>query len=410
MPAQQTFVIAGANLAGGRAAEALRKEGFEGRVVLIGAEPDPPYERPPLSKEYLRGKVPREKVFIHKPGFYEEQRIELRLGTTVTGLDTNERAVELEGDERIAFDKLLLATGGRERRLPAPGGDLEGIYYLRTVADSDRLAAELRPGRRAVVVGAGFIGAEVAASMKQEGLEVTVLEMAPVPLERALGREMGEVYAQIHRERGVELITGEAVERFEGAGRVERVVGATGRAIACDFAVVGVGIQPNTELAEQAGLAVDDGVVVDEYAETSVPGIFAAGDVARFYHPALDERLRVEHWANAQNQGVLAAKNMLGAREPYTELPWFWSDQYELNLQYVGHATSWDEVVTRGDVAGRSFSAFYLKDGRLRATLTVNKFKDIRPSRELIKARAPLDPARLRDEAVDLRSLVPQSG
>ena len=407
--ADQTFVIAGANLTGGRAAEALRKEGFDGRVVLIGAEPDPPYERPPLSKEYLRGQVPREKIFIHKPGFYEEQRIELRLGVRATGLDLQERAVELEGGERIAFDRLLLATGGRPRRLAAPGSDLDGIYELRTVADSERIAAQLQPGRRLVVIGAGFIGAEVAASARMQGLDVTVLEMSPVPLGRALGEEMGRLYGEIHREHGVELLTGEAIDRFEGSGRVERVVGASGRAIDCDFVVVGVGIEPATELAEQAGLAVENGIVVDEYAETSVAGVFAAGDVARFYHPVLQERLRVEHWANAQNQGVLAAKNMLGRREAYVEIPWFWSDQYDLNLQYVGHASSWDEIVMRGDVAGRKFTAFYLKDGRLRAALALNRFKDIRPSRELIKLGVAVEAAKLRDDGVELKSLIPVS-
>ena len=405
--ADQTFVIIGANLAGGRAAEALRKEGFEGRVVLIGAEPDPPYERPPLSKEYLRGQIAREKIFIHKPGFYEEQRIELRLGVRATCLDLQGRVVELESGERIAFDRLLLATGGRPRKLSVPGSDLDGIYDLRTVADGERIAAELRPGRRLVVIGAGFIGAEVAASARMQGLDVTVLEMALVPLGRALGDEMGGIYAEIHREHGVELLTGEAIDRFEGSGRVERVVGASGRAIDCDFVVVGVGIEPATELAEEAGLAVDNGIVVDEYAETSVPGVFAAGDVARFYHPVLRERLRVEHWANAQNQGVLVAKNMLGRREAYVEIPWFWSDQYDLNLQYVGHASSWDEIVLRGDVAGRKFTAFYLKGGRLRAALTVNRFKDIRPSRELIKLGVAVEAATLRDDAVELKSLIP---
>jgi 3-phenylpropionate/trans-cinnamate dioxygenase ferredoxin reductase subunit len=405
--ADQTFVIIGANLAGGRAAEALRKEGFEGRVVLIGAEPDPPYERPPLSKEYLRGQIAREKIFIHKPGFYEEQRIELRLGVRATGLDLQGRVVELESGERIAFDRLLLATGGRPRKLSVPGSDLDGIYDLRTVADGERIAAELRPGRRLVVIGAGFIGAEVAASARMQGLDVTVLEMAPVPLGRALGDEMGGIYAEIHREHGVELLTGEAIDRFEGSGRVERVVGVSGRAIDCDFVVVGVGIEPATELAEAAGFAVENGIVVDEYAETSVPGVFAAGDVARFYHPVLRERLRVEHWANAQNQGVLVAKNMLGRREAYVEIPWFWSDQYDLNLQYVGHASSWDEIVLRGDVAGRKFTAFYLKGGRLRAALTVNRFKDIRPSRELIKLGVAVEAATLRDDAVELKSLIP---
>ncbi len=409
MPDRQIFVIIGANLAGGRAAEALRKEGFDGRLVLVGAEADPPYERPPLSKEYLRGELAREKIFITKPEFYEEQEIELRLGVEATRIDPKERIVELADGDRLPFDRLLLATGGRVRRLSVPASDLEGIYYLRSVADSERIAAELQPGRRVVVIGAGFIGAEVAASARMKGLEVSVLEMAPVPLGRALSEEVGHVYAEIHRDHGVELHTGEAVERFEGSRRVERVVGTSGRAIDCDFVVVGVGIDPATELAEQAGLAIDNGIVVDEYCETSAPGIYAAGDVARFNHPLLGEQIRVEHWSNAQRQGAAAAKSMLGQREPYEEIPWFWSDQYDINLQYIGHATSWDGVVVRGSVAERKFTAFYLKDGRLRAALAVNRFKDIAPSRQLIRQRVPVEPRRLQDEDIDLKSLVPQT-
>ena len=384
MPDQQTFVIVGANLAGGRAAAALRKAGFDGRVVLIGADPELPYERPPLSKEYLNGKMPRERLFINTVEYYQEQQIELRLGVAATRVDPQAHVVELADGEKLRFDRLLLTTGARERRLTVPGSDLEGIYYLRTLADSDRLAGELQPGRRLVVIGAGFIGAEVAATAHGMGLEVSILEMAGVPLERALGEEVGRLYGEFHRDQGVELFTDEAIERFEGSGRVERVVGASGRGIACDVVVVGVGMEPETELAEAAGLAVENGIVVDEYCETSFAGIFAAGDVANFYHPVLDERLRLEHWANAQNQGVAAAESMLGKREPYIEIPWFWSDQYDLNLQYVGHARTWDRVVMRGDVASRKFSAFYMKDGKIRATLAVNRFKDIRPSRGLI--------------------------
>ena len=409
MPDRPTFLIVGANMAGGRAAEALRKEGFDGRLVLIGADPEPPYERPPLSKEYLRGEMPKERLFISKGDTYQEREIELRLGVEATRIDPKERIVELADGEKLPFERLLLATGGRERRLSVPGSDLDGIYYLRTIADSERLAAELRPGRRVVVVGAGFIGSEVAASARVKGLEVTLLEMLPVPLAHILGEEMGRACAELHADHGVMLHTGEAVERFEGGQRVERVVSASGRSFDCDFVVVGVGIAPAVELAEGAGLAVENGVVVDEYCETSAPGIFAAGDVANFYHPVLDERLRVEHWSNAQRQGLSAAKNMLGQREPYVEIPWFWSDQYESNIQYVGHAQSWDEVVLRGDVADRKFSAYYLKDGRLRAALTVNRFKDIAPSRQLIRRGVLVEPDKLRDEDIDLKSLVPQT-
>ena len=407
MPDRPTFVIVGANLAGGRAAQALRKEGFDGRLILIGAEPDPPYERPPLSKEYLRGESAREKLFIVPPAFFDENDIELRLGEEAKRIDAQERAVELDSGERVSFDALLLATGGRARALPIPGVDLEGVYYLRHVGDSESIAAELQEGRRLVVIGAGFIGSEVAASARMKGLDVTMLEIAPVPLERALGRELGGIFAEIHRDHGIDLRTSEGVERFEGAQRVERVIATSGAAIDCDLVVIGVGIVPNTEIAEGAGIAVDNGIVVDEYCQTDVDGIFAAGDVANFYSPILDERLRIEHWANAQSQGRAAALNMLGRKEPYNEVPWFWSDQYDLNMQLVGHAPSWDEVVFRGSVSERAFTAFYLKDGRLRAALAVNRFRDIRPSRELIKAGMEVDSRKLRDDETELRSLLP---
>ena len=354
--------------------------------------------------------MPRERLFINTVEYYQEQQIELRLGVAATRVDPQAHVVELADGEKLRFDRLLLTTGARERRLTVPGSDLEGIYYLRTLADSDRLAGELQPGRRLVVIGAGFIGAEVAATAHGMGLKVSILEMAGVPLERALGEEMGRLYGEFHRDQGVELFTDEAIERFEGSGRVERVVGASGRGIACDVVVVGVGMEPETELAEAAGLAVENGIVVDEYCETSFAGIFAAGDVANFYHPVLDERLRLEHWANAQNQGVAAAESMLGKREPYIEIPWFWSDQYDLNLQYVGHARTWDRVVMRGDVASRKFSAFYMKDGKIRATLAVNRFKDIRPSRGLIGQGIPVEAEKLQDEGIDLKSLLPQVG
>ncbi len=408
MARRSTIVIVGANLAGGRAAEALRKEGFDGQVFLVGEEPHPPYERPPLSKEYLRGEMPREEVFIQPESFWAEQEVELLMGVRAVALDLAAKRVELSSGERLSFDKLLLATGGRVRRLPVPGAHLEGVHYLRTLDDCEALARELQPGRRLAVVGAGFIGSEVAASAREKGLEVTMIEVLPVPLQRALGPEVGRIYADIHREHGVELVLGEGVERFEGDSRLRAVVTASGRRIECDLALVGVGIAPATELAEAAGLAVDDGIVVDEFCQTSHPDVFAAGDVARFYSPVLGRRLRVEHWHNAQNQGAAAARNML-RREPYAEVPWFWSDQYDLNMQYVGFADAWDRVVFRGDVAGRRFTAFYLRDGRLEAALAINRPRDIRACRELIQARAVVDAERLADESQDLRALLPQA-
>ncbi|HXG41539.1 MAG TPA: FAD-dependent oxidoreductase [Dehalococcoidia bacterium] len=407
MAAPSTVVIVGANLAGGRAAEALRKEGFDGRIFLVGEEPHPPYERPPLSKEYLRGEMPREELFVQPEAFWAEQEIELLMGVRAVSLDLAAKRVELSNGERLSFDKLLLATGGRVRRLQVPGADLEGVHYLRTVDDSEALARELRPGRRLVVVGAGFIGSEVAASAREKGLEVTMVEVLPLPLQKALGPEVGRIYAEIHLEHGVELVLGEGVERFEGDRRVRAVLTSSGRRIECDVVLVGVGIEPATELAQEAGLQVDNGIVVDEFCRTSHPDVYAAGDVANFYSPLLGRRLRVEHWHNAQNQGIAAARSML-RQEPYAELPWFWSDQYDLNMQYVGFADAWDRVVFRGDVGARRFTAFYLRGGRLEATLAVNRPRDIRAARELIQSRAVLDPGRLADEAQDLRALLPQ--
>ncbi|MDW8009840.1 MAG: FAD-dependent oxidoreductase [Chloroflexota bacterium] len=407
MAPRSTVVIVGANLAGGRAAEALRKEGFDGRIFLVGEEPHPPYERPPLSKEYLRGEMPREELFVQPESFWAEQEIELLMGVRAVSLDLAHKRVELSSGERLSFDKLLLATGGRVRRLEVPGADLEGIHYLRTVDDSEALARELRPGRRLAIVGAGFIGSEVAASAREKGLEVTMIEVLPLPLQKALGPEVGRIYADIHRQHGVELVLGEGVERFEGDSRLQAVVTSTGRRIECDLALVGVGIVPATELAEAAGLAVDNGIVVNEFCQTSHPDVYAAGDVANFYSPVLGRRLRVEHWHNAQNQGVAAARSMLRG-EPYAEVPWFWSDQYDLNMQYVGFADAWDRVVFRGDVEARRFTAFYLRQGRLEAALAINRPRDIRAARELIQARAALDPERLADESQDLRSLLPQ--
>lgn len=406
MPDRPTFVIVGANLAGGRAALALRNEGFDGRIVLVGEEPEPPYERPPLSKEYLRGQLPKDKLFIAERTAYEAQEIELRLSVRATRIDVQARALELASGERLRFDKLLLATGGRPRRLHVPGAELPGVYYLRTCADADALATELRAGRHVVVIGAGFIGAEVAASARALGLDVSVLEIASVPLERAVGGEVGQVYADLHRDHGVDLRLEEGIERIEGSARAERVVTTKGARIDCDVVVVGIGIQPNVEIAADTGIeATTNGITVNEYCETSVPGIFAAGDVARFYHPLLNEQVRLEHWANAQNQGQAAARNMLGRGERYTEVPWFWSDQYDVNMQYVGYASTWDATVVRGSMAERKFTVFYLKDGVLRAALAFNRFRDIRATRELIRARTRPDPAKLEDDDVDLRSL-----
>jgi 3-phenylpropionate/trans-cinnamate dioxygenase ferredoxin reductase component len=406
----ETFVIVGASLAGGGAAAALRQEGFDGGVVLVGAEPQPPYERPPLSKEYLRGESSFERALVQPPGFYDENGIETRFGVRATRVDAAEKTVELEGGERVAYDKLLVATGGRNRRLSIPGLDLEGVYGLRTVADSDRIRAEIAPGRKAVVVGMGFIGSEVAASLRQSGVDVVVVDRNEVPLRRVLGEEVGRVIEGIHRDHGASMVFEDTVAAFEGAGRVERVTTGRGRRIECDFVVVGLGTEPVTELLAGTGAEIDNGVVVDEYLRTGVEGIYAAGDVANHYHPVFERHIRVEHWQNALKQGPAAARSMLDEGEPYEEIPWFWSDQYEHNLQYAGFHTEWDELVVRGSMEERNFVAFYRKDERVLAAVAVNWGRDLRRSMPLIKAREPVDAAKLCDLGVDLRTLAGVAG
>jgi 3-phenylpropionate/trans-cinnamate dioxygenase ferredoxin reductase component len=407
MPDTTTHVIVGAALAGAKTAEALREEGFDGRIVLIGAEDEQPYERPPLSKEYLRGEAPREKARVHEEGFYESHDIELRTGTTVTALDTSASEVELDGGERVKYDRLLLATGAEPRRLNAPGADLDGVHYLRDLHDADELAALLAKGSgRVAVIGAGWIGSEVAASARTKGLDVALVEMAGVPLERVLGTEVGEIYADVHRRNGVDLRLGVGIEAFEGSGRVERVKLEGGGSIDCDFAVVGVGVVPRTELAEKAGLEVGNGIQVSKRLETSVPGVFAAGDVANVFHPFYGGKLRVEHWANALNQPATAAQAMLGKEGvSYDRLPYFFSDQYDVGMEYVGYATDWDEVVIRGDAEKPEFVAFWLKDGAVQAGMNVNVWDVTDPIKALIGSRETVDVDRLRDTDVPLEEL-----
>jgi 3-phenylpropionate/trans-cinnamate dioxygenase ferredoxin reductase component len=391
-----TFVIVGAALAGAKAAETLREEGFDGRVVLIGAEHERPYERPPLSKEYLRGEA-EGKPYVHDEGFYEEREIELRTGTVVESLDLATSEVEVEGGERIGFDRLLLATGAEPRRLAVEGADLDGIRYLRTTDDSDAIRELILGGGKLVTIGAGWIGAEVAASARQKGCEVSVIERASLPLEHVLGPELGAIYRDIHTDHGVELLANTALEAFEGDGRVEAVRTADGRSIDCDFVVVGVGVAPRTALAEDAGLELDNGVVADEHLRTSAPNVYAAGDVANASHPLFGRRIRVEHWANALNQGPAAARNMLDKDEPYENVPYFFSDQYDVGMEYAGFATDWDEVVFRGDVDGREFIAFWLDDGRVVAGMNVNVWDVTDDIQELIRSKRRVDRDRLTD-------------
>ena len=405
MAAEQTFVIVGGGMAGAKAAETLREEGFDGRIVLIGAESLRPYERPPLSKDYLRGETEQEKVHVHSEAYYGEHDIDLRLGREVSRLDTGSREVTLDDGETLRYDRLLLATGAEPRRLPIPGADLDGVLYLRTVPDSDRIRERLDRGGSLVVVGAGWIGAEVAASARQRGMEVTIVEPMSVPLERVLGPEMGAFYRDVHADQGVQLLLGTGVEAFEGGTAVERVRTNDGQTLDCDAVVVGVGVKPRTALAEAAGLAMGDGVLADELLQTSAEGVFAAGDVVSAQHPFYGQRIRVEHWANALEQGPAAARNMLGAGAPYDKLPYFFSDQYDVGMEYAGYATSWDRVVVRGDLAGREFIAFWLAGDRVLAGMNVNVWDVTDTIQRLIRERVAIDDRRLADPDVPLDEL-----
>ena len=404
--AKQTFVIVGASLAGAKAAETLREEGFDGRVVLVGAEDERPYERPPLSKDYVRGEADA-KPYVHGEAFYSENEIELRGSTTVERIDPGAREVSLVGGETLAFDRLLLTTGAEPRRLHVPGAELDGVLYLRTIADSEAIRERIGAGGRLVTIGAGWIGAEVAASAKQRGCEVTMLAGGRLPLERVLGAELGRVYRDIHADHGVEFVGGASVEAIEGSGRVAAVRLAGDRRIEADFVVVGVGVTPRTGLAEAAGLELDNGVAVDEHLRTSADNIYAAGDVAGARHPFYEARVRVEHWANALNQGPAAARNMLGHGDPYDRLPYFFSDQYDVGMEYSGYATDWDEVVFRGDPESREFVAFWLAQGGVVAGMNVNVWDVNDQVQALIRARRPIDRARLTDPDTPLEELLP---
>jgi 3-phenylpropionate/trans-cinnamate dioxygenase ferredoxin reductase subunit len=407
MTTKQTFVIVGASLAGAKAAQTLRHEGFEGRVVLVGAEAERPYERPSLSKEYVRGEA-GEPVYVHGEGFYADHDIELRLGRKAVDMNPSLKEVAFDDGERLRYDRLLLTTGSEARRLAIPGSGLDGVLYLRTVDDSDAIRKRLDRGGAVVVIGAGWIGAEIAASARQRGLAVTVVAPGTVPLERVLGREVGALYRDIHSERGVRLLLGSGVDAFEGDAAVERVRTSTGQQIECDFVVVGIGALPRTQLAGWGGLDSGDGILVDEYLQTSAPDVFAAGDVACAQHPLYGRRIRVEHWANALRQGPVAARNMLGAEEPYDCLPYFFSDQYDVGMEYSGFALTWDRVVFRGDPASREFIALWLTGDRVQAAMNVNVWDVVDPIQRLIRDRVPVDDSRLADVDVPLEQLAPR--
>jgi 3-phenylpropionate/trans-cinnamate dioxygenase ferredoxin reductase subunit len=403
---KKTFVIVGASLAGAKAAEELRERGFDGRVVVIGAESERPYERPPLSKDYLQGKSERQKAYVHDENFYGQQEIELRLGTVAESIDPQGSTVTLAGGEQLAYDALLLTTGAEPRTISVPGADLDGVHYLRTFSDCDALRERLgSQSGRVAVVGAGWIGSEFAASARQAGLDVTVIDPLAVPNERIFGTEIGGFYRDVHVRHGVDMILEDGVEALEGNGAVSAVRTADGRRVECDFAVIGVGVRPRVKLAEAAGLTVENGIQVDAACKTSAPNIFAAGDVANAWHPFYERHIRVEHWANALNQGPAAARSMLGDTVSYDRIPYFFSDQYDVGMEYSGYATEWDEVVFRGDREGGEFVAFWLMDGRVVGGMNVNVWDVNAHVQALIRSRQPVDADALRDIDTPLEAL-----
>jgi 3-phenylpropionate/trans-cinnamate dioxygenase ferredoxin reductase component len=399
-------VVIGASLAGASAAIALREQSIDADVTLIGAEDGLPYERPPLSKGYLRGAVPFDKLLVRPADFYSAHSINLMLGSRVSAIDASRRIIQIADGKRVPYDSLLIATGARARQAHMPGADLEGVYSLRDIRDADRLRAEMRPGRKAVVVGMGFIGSEVAASLRHEGLDVTAIDPGKTPLARVLDEAVGATLAALHESYGVRTIFNDSVAVIEGTHRVEAVTTKAGLRIPCELVVMGIGVVPTVDFLDGSGIQVDNGVVVDEYCATNVAGIYAAGDVANHYHPVFGRHVRVEHWHNAMRQGAAAAPNMLGERVPYDQIPWFWSDQYDANIQYAGHHTAYDELIVRGQLDHGSYAVFYLNGGVIDAVVGLNNAKDVRRAMPLIKARRPVDPGRLRDEDVDLRSLL----
>jgi 3-phenylpropionate/trans-cinnamate dioxygenase ferredoxin reductase subunit len=401
----QHIVIVGAGLSGATAAVALRDEGFDGRITLVGAEAQYPYERPPLSKGFLQGKVALEEALVKPARWYGDHDVTLALGTTVVGLDPAARELKVAGAPPLRYDQLLIATGARNRRFPIPGLDLPGVYDLRTAEDAAAIRAEVLQGRRAVMAGMGFIGSEVAASLRVQGVEVAAIDGGSVPLERVLGEEVGRVLADLHVAHGVDLHPRDRLQAFEGDGRVQRAVTANGATIECDMAIAAFGVQPNVEWLEGSGVALDDGVLVDERCRSNVEGVFATGDVANHLHPVFGRRMRVEHWKNAIEQGKAAARSMLGRDEPYDEIHWFWSDQYDRNLQYAGHHTTWDDLVFRGNPLEGSFSAYYLEGGVPQAVVAVDRATDVDGAIPLIRARKPVDRAALADVDTDLAAL-----
>ena len=398
-------IIIGAGQAGAQAAQSMRQAGFDGEIVIFGEETEPPYQRPPLSKAYLRGDLDKERLLLRPLAFYEQQKIDLRRGALVVAIDRAAKTVATDAGETLAYDKLLIATGAPPRRLSCQGADLKGVHYLRTVADSDALRPILSADGRIVIIGAGYIGLEVAASARKAGLDVTVLEMADRALARVAGKEISAFYQKLHADHGVDLRLGAALDHFEGRRKVEAAALKSGERIACGAVLVGVGAAPATALAEAADLRIANGVWTDEHARTSDPDIYAAGDCASHPSSIYERRLRLESVPNAIEQAKVAGANMAGGDVVYDAVPWFWSDQYDVKLQTVGVSEGADETVLRGDPGARKFSVWYLRRGRLLAVDAVNDAAAFAMSRRLVGKTVP-DAKSLADPATDLKSLV----
>jgi 3-phenylpropionate/trans-cinnamate dioxygenase ferredoxin reductase subunit len=409
MANSRTFVIIGGGLGGAKAAEALREKDFDGQIILCAEEDRLPYERPPLSKEYLAGKKSLDDFTVHDAAWYREKEIDLRLGSPALSVDRAAHTVELPDNTRVEYDKLLLATGSRSRRLPIPGSDAAGVHYLRTFQDATALNSALVEGSSLAVVGAGWIGLEVAASARQRDVNVTVVETAKLPLVGAVGEEVGAVFAALHRDHGVDLRLDSEVKQIATAdGKATGLRLGDGSSVAADAVLVAVGAQPNIELADQAGLSTGDGgVLVDASLCTSDHDIYAVGDIAAAEHPLFGSRIRTEHWANALKQPAVAAAGMLGEKAEYTELPYFFTDQYDLGMEYAGYAPTYNRVVFRGDVDGREFVAFWLDaDDRVLAGMNVNIWDVLDDVKSLIRSRTTVDPDKLADPQAPLGELV----
>ena len=399
-------VIIGAGQAGSDLATALRQQGYAGRIVLLGDEQFPPYRRPPLSKTYLSGDIGEEALYIKPRAAYVKQDIDLRTGVRVTAIDRQAHTVTLDNGESIAYDKLAITTGGRPRRLPLAGADKPNVHYVRTLEDINGLREQFKPGRRLVIIGGGYIGLEAAAVGIKKQLSVTLVEALPRLLARVTGPELSQYYDGVHRRHGVDIRLGAGVEALEGARQVESVVLQDGTRLPADLVIVGIGLVPNTELAEQAGLEVDNGIIVDVYAQTSDPDIVAAGDCTNHDNGFLGRRVRLESVPNASEQARVAAASICGQRVAHAGVPWFWSDQYDLKLQMVGLSQGYDRVVIRGSMEADSFAAFYLKDGVVIAVDAVNRPQDFMVGKKMVAARLKAEPATLADESVVLKSLV----